>query len=99
MSDHDLMDHEAHANSNEESGSAQRWIGILRSRYFAIGVTLAVVLAGLLLARRFGISGRVLPGVGLAALMMVGHSFMHRGHGSLGGHGSRGSQGGRHGCH
>jgi hypothetical protein len=93
MSDHDMMDPEAHASLNEEPGRAERWIGILRSRYFAIGVTLAVVLAGLLLARRFGIGGRVLPVIGLLALIMVGRSFMHRGHGSHGSHGER------HGCH
>jgi uncharacterized membrane protein YgcG len=94
MSEDDMMEHEAHVASNEESGRTERLIGILRSRYFAIGVTLVVLLAGFLLARRFGIGGRVLPGVGLLALMMVSHSFMHRGHGSHGGHSSDGGHGG-----
>jgi hypothetical protein len=91
MSDHDMMEHEAPDSSNKESGKEQRWVGILRSRYFAMGVAAAVLLVGFLLARKFGIGGRVLPIVGLAAFMMFSRSFMHGGHGSRGGHGGCGS--------
>jgi len=90
MSEHDMMEHEAGVTSNGETPRSEGLSCILRSRYFAIGVTIAIVLVGLFLARRFGIGGRVILGIGLAALMMVRHSFMH------GGHGSHGRQ---HGCH
>jgi len=92
---HDMMDHGADTSSNEESGKSQGLQGIVKSRYFAHGVTVAVLLVGFLLARRLGFGGRLLPIVGLFAVLMVGRSFMHGGHGS---HGEQGSYGG-HGAH
>jgi hypothetical protein len=98
MNEHDMMDHEAGTPSNEHPTPADRWTRIVKSRFFAIGLVGVVLLAGFLLARRFGIGGRVLPGVGLVALMVVTHSLMHRGHGSQGGHGPHGGHGAHGGC-
>jgi hypothetical protein len=98
MSEHNTMDHEEGTPSDEGSGNANGLHGFVRSRYFSLVVTGAVLLVGFLLARRFGIGGRLLPIVGLGAFMMVGHSFMHRGHGSHGGQGSHGGHGSHGGC-
>lgn len=108
MSEHGMMGHEEETPSNGGPGTSNGLSRIARSRYFALGVTVAAMLAGFLLARRFGIGGRLLPVIGLAAFMMVGHSFMHGGHGSHGGRGSHGGHGsgdpqdtrrGQGGCH
>jgi len=63
---------------------------LLRSRLFAVAASAVVLGAGLLLARKLGIGGSILPGVALVAFMMVSHSLMHRGHGSHGGRHSSG---------
>lgn len=89
MSDHDLMSRESGVPSNKRTGT-RRWGELLRSRFFPIAVTAVVLGAGLLLARKLGIGGSILPGVALVAFMMVSHSLMHRGHGS---HGSQRSSG------
>jgi len=95
MSDHGHMDHEGNTPSDNRAPETGRWVGLLRSRFFRIAVTAVVLGAGLLLARKFGIGGSILPGVALAAFMLVGHTLMHGGHGS---HGDRGRRGG-HGSH
>jgi hypothetical protein len=92
MSEHNMKEHKAGATPNKEAGISEGLSRILRSRSFVIGVTIAVLLVGLLLARRFGIGGRVVLGVGLATLMMVGRSCMHRGHGAHGGCGASSRQ-------
>jgi len=84
MSDHDLMSQEGGAPSNKPIPGTGKWSELFRSRFFPIGVTAVVLGAGLLLARKLGIGGSVLPGVALVAFMMVSHSLIHRGHGSPG---------------
>lgn len=110
MSEHDMTDHGAAASSDEGPAAAttsNRLSRIVRSRYFVPGVTIAAVLVGFLLARRLGIGGNLLSGIGVVALMMVFHGFMHRGHGAHGAgeHGERGARDpedthrGHRGCH
>lgn len=95
MSEHNTMGHKTGATPNREAGGSEGLSRILRSRYLAVGVTIAALLVGLLIARRFGLGGRLVVSVGLAALMMIGNSFMHGGHGT---HGRRDSHGEHGGC-
>ncbi len=93
MSDHEHMNQQGDTPSDNRPPEAGRWVGVLRSRLFRIAVTAVVLVAGLLLARKLGIGGSILPGVALAAFMLVGHTFMHGGHGSHGRPGPRGGHG------
>ncbi len=88
MSNHDLMHHGAGTSTEGRSGRTTSGRGFLKSPAFLIGLTLVVLLVGYLLARRFGIGGRLLPGLGLGAFMILGCSLMHLGHGGHDGHGS-----------
>ncbi len=88
MGDHESTHAVRMIPPDENASGAKRWRRALKSRYLAAGITAVVLVVGLLLGGRFGIGGRLLPGIGLFAAMIGGHLFMHGGHS---GHG-RGSR-------
>jgi hypothetical protein len=94
MSDHDMMNHEGHTPSDDQTPQTGKLEGFLKSQAFRIAVIAVVLVVGLLLARRLRIGGNLLAGIGIFAFMMFGQSLMHGRHGSQGGHGSHGGHGG-----
>jgi len=88
MSDNHMLPEAQNASSGETPDATTGWRKVLTARTLAIVITLAALVAGLLLAGKLGVGGGLLPGIGLVVLVMLGHSFMHGGHGGSGGRGA-----------
>jgi hypothetical protein len=79
MNRNGMLPEEQNPSSGETPDATTGWRKLVTASTFAILITIAALVAGLLLAGKLGLGGSLLPGIGLVVLVALGQSFMHGG--------------------